>query len=421
MDVAEHGGEREAQRQQPDDDSAKQADRERQQSDDDSAKQADRDRETKRQAILEACNDGDLAKLVDLADSVGGILDDGLRQKAWPILLSCPGPETGQLDEDQSWQAKPAHRDEGQVRLDVDRAFVYYANDAPEKVMQERKQRLFWLIAGVLRRHPMLCYFQGYHDIAQVMMLVLGPDHTGTALDRLSLCRIRDYMLPSLTPALQHLQLVPAILKAADKELAAHLSMPHANYALPSALTLYAHDIQAYHDIARLFDFLLAHQPVVSLYLFAAIILSRRQSLLAIPPDDTDMLFFTLQKLPQPLDLESFIQESLRLFRQHPPESLAGSAWRQLSQESVLKTSRSITPPQSLESAERSFEKQAREVAWQEAKQKALRSAFRHRRLVASTALAVAMGAVSIWLRRSGNDRVLVSLVLSAFGMIRSI
>ncbi|RMZ84025.1 hypothetical protein DV737_g1369, partial [Chaetothyriales sp. CBS 132003] len=325
--------------------------------------------ERKQDEIRDACNDGDIAKLVELADSAGG-------------------PTAGRLDEDRQRQRRAAHRDEEQVRLDVDRAFVYYANDAPEKVMEGRKQALFGLIAGVLRRHSMLCYFQGYHDIAQVMMLVLGPEYAGAALDRLSLCRIRDYMLPSLTPALQHLQLVPAILKAADQELAGHLSMPHANYALPSALTLYAHDIQAYSDIARLFDFLLAHEPVISLYLFAAIILSRRQSLLAIPQDENDMLFFTLQKLPQPLDLESLIQEALRLFDQHPPQSLPGRAWRQISHDSVLKTSRSITAAPSLASAERSFERQARQVAWQEAKQKALRTAFKYRRPITSTALA---------------------------------
>ncbi|RMZ89327.1 hypothetical protein DV736_g3443, partial [Chaetothyriales sp. CBS 134916] len=377
------------------------------------------ERERKKEEIRDACSDGDIAKLVELADSAGGILDDGLRQKAWPILLGVSEPAAGWLDGDKCWQRKPAHRDEEQVQLDVDRAFVYYANDAPEKVMEARKQALFRLIAGVLRRHSMLCYFQGYHDIAQVMMLVLGPG-CGAALDRLSLCRIRDYMLPSLTPALQHLQLVPAILNAADKELAAHLSMPHANYALPSALTLYAHDIQAYSDIARLFDFLLAHEPLISLYLFAAIILSRRQRLLAIPQDENDMLFFTLQKLPQPLDLESLIEEALRLFDQHPPESLPGRAWRQISHDSVLKTSRSITAAQSLESTERSFERQAREVAWQETKQKALRTAFKYRRPITSTALAVAMGAVSIWLRKSGNDRVLLAFVLSGFGLIRS-
>ena len=265
----------------------------------------------------------------------------------------------------------------------------------------------------------MLCYFQGYHDIVQVILLVLGTEAAFAAVESISLLRIRDYMLPSLSPALKHLQLVPGILWSADKQLAEHLVMPHANYALPAALTLYAHEIQEYSDIARLFDFLLAHEPVISLYLFAAIIISRRSSLLEIPPDEHDMLFFTLQKLPQPLDLEPLIKDATRLFRDHPPERLPGRVWQRLSTSSVLKTSRSSESPDSLRIAERYLVKQTEEVRWDERRQKALRTAFRYRRPLASTALAVAIGAVSIWLRRSGNDRVIVSFLLSVIGLAR--
>ena len=327
------------------------------------------------------------------------------------------------------------HPDEEQVQKDVDRAFVYYPNsaflddrlfqsrlmfaDEPEKTTDARKKALLQLITQVLRRHPMLCYFQGYHDIVQVIMLVLGSENAFPAVESVSLLRIRDYMLPSLTPALKHLQLVPCILQIADKKLAGHLTMPHPNYALPAALTLYAHEIQEYSDIARLFDFLLAHEPVMSLYLFAAIIISRRSDLLEIPADEHDMLFFTLQKLPQPLNLEPLILDAQKLFEEYPPERLPRRIWQRLSSSSVLKTSRLLEHPDSIETAERYLKKQAEEVRWDERRQKALRTAFRYRRPLTSTALAVAFGAMSIWLRRSGNDRVVLSMVLAAMGWAR--
>ena len=291
--------------------------------------------------------------------------------------------------------------------------------DEPVKITEARKKALFSLIASTLRVHPLLCYFQGYHDIVQVIMLVLGREAASSAVESISLLRIRDYMLPSLTPALRHLQLVPSILQLADKELAKHLDLPHPNYALPAAITLYAHEIQEYSDIARLFDFLLAHEPVISLYLFAAIIISRRVNLLEIPADEHDMLFFTLQKLPQPLNLEPLIQEALRLFQKYPPEQLPKQIWSRLSASSVLKTSRSIEHPECLATAEIHLRRQTEQVQWDERKEKAFRTAFRYRRPLASTALAVAIGAVSIWLRRSGNDRVIVSLLLSAIGWFR--
>ena len=140
--------------------------------------------------------------------------------------------------------------------------------------MQERKRELSDVITATLRRHPVLCYFQGYHDIIQVLLLVLGADAASSAAARLSLLRIRDFMLPTLTAAEAHLHLLPSVLYAADRELYKHLSgatQPTPFFALAATLTLYAHDIEEYGDIARLFDYLLASEAVVPVYLFATV------------------------------------------------------------------------------------------------------------------------------------------------------
>lgn len=101
---------------------------------------------------------------------------------------------------------------------------------------------------------------------------MLGAEAAPPAVARLSLLRIRDFMLPTMTGAISHLQLLPAILKAADAELYNHLSQTAPFYfALSATLTLYAHDIQEYGDIARLFDYLLANEAVTSIYLFATV------------------------------------------------------------------------------------------------------------------------------------------------------
>lgn len=175
-----------------------------------------------------------------------------------------------QSDKDD-WKKLPEHRDEEQVDKDVARAFIYYPHDESGKQDSERKQQLHDLIVQVLRRHPQLSYFQGYHDIVQVFLLVLGQADAASAVTRLSLLRIRDFMLPALSPATVHLHLLPAILYAADPALCNHLKPTQPFYALSATLTLYAHDIQAYADIARLFDFLLANEAVMSIYLYAAV------------------------------------------------------------------------------------------------------------------------------------------------------
>ena len=102
-------------------------------------------------------------------------------------------------------------------------------------------------------------------------MLVLGAHAAVPAVARLSLLRIRDFMLPTMSGTELHLQLLPTVLYAVDPMLCKHLSQTQPFFALAATLTLYAHDIEEYGDIARLFDFLLASEAAVSLYLFAVV------------------------------------------------------------------------------------------------------------------------------------------------------
>jgi hypothetical protein len=250
----------------------------------------------------------------------------------------------------------------------------------------------------------MLCYFQGYHDIVQVLLLVLGRQKATPVMENLSLFRIRDYMLPSLSPAVKHLHLIPAIIETTDPALCQHLDNIQPFFALAATLTLYAHDIQEYSDIARLFDFLLAREPVAAIYLFAAMILSRKKELLAIPVDEPEMLHFTLSKLPCPLDLDGHISSAVQLFNDHPPDSLPFKAWKHISRYSVLKTSRDLSHRPTREEAVRLFERQARQIRHEERRKQALEFAWKHRHTVGSMVLAIAIGAASIYIRKRGLD-----------------
>ncbi|EAU35613.1 conserved hypothetical protein [Aspergillus terreus NIH2624] len=311
----------------------------------------------KEESILRACDLRDFDALVGYATSEGGFLRDDIRQKA-----------------------------------------------CSEGELSSKKDELGRLITQVLRHFPMLCYFQGYHDIVQVLLLVLGGEKAAPAVARISLFRIRDYMLPSLTPTLKHLQLIPAIIERSDPTLRQHLAGIRPFFALAATLTLYAHDIQEYSNIARLFDFLLAWEPVVSIYLFAAIILSRKKELLEIPVDEPEMLHFTLSKLPYPLDLEGLISRAVQLFKDHPPESLPNGAWKKIPGCSVLKTSRDLIAKQSTEDALKLFDQQTRYLRNEEFKEKAIGFLWSHRRTIGSVAVAFFIGAMSIWIRKKGLD-----------------
>lgn len=250
----------------------------------------------------------------------------------------------------------------------------------------------------------MLSYFQGFHDIAQVFLLVLGVDDAAASVSRLSLLRIRDFMLPSLSPSLAHLRLLPSILHAADAKLCNHLSQTQPFFALAATLTLYAHDIQEYGDIARLFDFLLAHGAVVSVYFFAVIILSRREELFDIPADEPEMLHSVLSKLPKPLDLEALIAKTMMLYDSFPPERLPFRAWARISPFSVLKTTRGKFRRQSLDDGIELFEMQVAQLRREQMVEQAKATLWKYRRPVGQVGLAIFVGVMAFWLRKQGLE-----------------
>ncbi|KAK8152239.1 hypothetical protein BC567DRAFT_53055 [Phyllosticta citribraziliensis] len=80
--------------------------------------------------ILRACRDADLHQLRAFATEQGGLLDDDVRREAWPLLLGSSASSSSSSSVD--WTTTlPPHRDEQQVKLDVNRSFVYYPNGAP--------------------------------------------------------------------------------------------------------------------------------------------------------------------------------------------------------------------------------------------------------------------------------------------------
>ncbi|KAL8853839.1 MAG: hypothetical protein Q9221_001310 [Calogaya cf. arnoldii] len=355
--------------------------------------------------ILKSCGENpDVDALIHCATSIDGLVNDEVRRQAWPLLLGfIPSRKTAST-ESAGWQHLPRHKDEDQVRLDVDRSFIYYPKNQSEPQLDRRKRELSAVITQVLREHPMLSYFQGFHDIAQVFLLVLGVDDAAAAVSQLSLLRIRDFMLPSLEPSLAHLHLLPSILEAECPKLRLHLSQTQPFFALAATLTLYAHDIQEYSDIARLFDFFLAHGAVVSVYFFAIIILSRREELFEIPAEEPEMLHSVLSKLPKPLDLEALIAQTLSLYLNYPPEKLPFRAWATISQYSVLKTTMGDFRQQTLNDGVAYFDMQVAQLRRQQMRKRIMATLWKHRRPAGRIGFAVVVGLVAIWFGRGGLE-----------------
>jgi hypothetical protein len=210
-------------------------------------------------------------------------------------------------------------------------------------------------------------------------------------------------MLPTLAPSLAQLRLIPSIIAAANPQLYHHLPLTQPFFAIPGILTMYAHDIQEYVDISRVFDVLLAREAVFSVYMFAQIVLQRAQELFEVPSDEPEMLHSILSKLPKPLKLDTLVTNTLKLFEKHPPETL--KTWRAISMSSVLKTARwpDQTVKQSLADGESYFEKQVQELKRAEQRKKLLAVIQKYRRPTQTVVFAVLIGVLAISLRRSSG------------------
>ena len=208
-------------------------------------------------------------------------------------------------------------------------------------------------------------------------------------------------MLPTFAQALSQLHLIPAIIDKVNRPLCQHLSGTQPFFALSGTLTMYAHDIQEYGQIARLFDVLLAREAVFSVYMFAQIVLQRSEELFETPADESDILHSILSKLPKPLNTEALIANTVLLFEKHPPESL--KTWKLISRNSVLKTARwpDQISNQTLENGELYFRKQVKELTWAEQREKVMITVYKYRRPAGTLGFAVLIGVISFWARKS--------------------
>ncbi|KPV75259.1 uncharacterized protein RHOBADRAFT_53256 [Rhodotorula graminis WP1] len=267
---------------------------------------------TRRERILHAVEHRDKALLRELSAEDDGFIDDELRRRVWPALLGCDVAKGKQraIDDDEAQSAAavlaalPERDDERQVRLDIARSLVNYPQDVRDEDRDGLRIKLERAILIVLRRHPALHYFQGYHDIVSILLLVLRDEAlVAETAERLSLHRIRDNMGAGLEPTLGYLRLVDRIVEQADHELYRIVnqaaSMPF--FALSWVLTLLSHDLESVAVIARLFDFLLAHNPVMVCYLVVAILLVKKDDLVDVASsceDDPAMIHSALSQLP---------------------------------------------------------------------------------------------------------------------------
>ncbi|KAJ3180039.1 hypothetical protein HDU87_002262 [Geranomyces variabilis] len=279
----------------------------------------------KQAVILEAIADKDLVQLRKLAGTTGGYLSNSLRREVWPILLHCSNADRKDDDGVEPALSAGAPVDANQVELDVARSLCHMLPpNMNEKRLTRMRRDLSDLILSVLKKHPYLRYYQGYHDVATVLLLVLKPTIAASCLESLSLYYIRDFMTPTLQSALNQIHLLFPLLSLASPKVHTFLSevdgfLPY--FCLSWVITWYSHNLHDQARAARLFDFLIASNPLMPVYLAAAVVLARKTALLTQDQEYSTVHHF-LSQFPLDVNVEALVRDAQQMYTTHPPNEL---------------------------------------------------------------------------------------------------
>jgi hypothetical protein len=169
--------------------------------------------------------------------------------------------------------------------------------------------RMYWrgvlgsVIHQVLSKHPdTINYYQGYHDISSVILIVVGSRRFLRFLERTSLHYLRDWMDGTFEPTMHALQAMGVLLHRVDPILMDALNamgLGQMAFSVSWLLTWFSHDISDMSKVLRIFDICLAHHPMTIVYIAVAMIYMCREKLLKhTREDDFGETYAILRNLP---------------------------------------------------------------------------------------------------------------------------
>ncbi|CAO1365190.1 unnamed protein product [Diamesa hyperborea] len=254
------------------------------------------------------------------AKSEYGLINDDLRKRVWPLLLSLdkennePAPQLEELSN---------HPEYNQVVLDVNRSLKRFPPGIPYDQRVALQDQLTVLILRVITKFPHLSYYQGYHDVAITFLLVVGEEMAFHIMEILSTDHFVECMMKTFEIVQKRLLLILAVVYRENRKLYEYLERSQCGllFALPWYLTWFGHSLNQYRSVVRLYDYFLASEPLLPLYVTASIVLYREEDVFREECDRAS-LHCLLSQLPDDLPFEYFLIQSDKLYEKYPPHIL---------------------------------------------------------------------------------------------------
>ncbi|XP_050077628.1 TBC1 domain family member 20 [Anopheles maculipalpis] len=251
------------------------------------------------------------------AKSEYGLINDDLRRKIWPLLV---GVDPQQVDPAPSLEQLNNHPEYNQVVLDVNRSLKRFPPGIPYEQRVALQDQLTVLILRVIIKYPHLKYYQGYHDVAITFLLVVGEEVAFHVMEILSTNHLVECMQETMEPTQRRLMFIYPLVRRENAALCSYLERSTVGtlFALPWYLTWFGHSLNSYRSVVRLYDYFLASDFLLPIYVTSAIVIYRQNEIFQ---EDCDMasLHCLLSQLPEDLPFEYLLKSAENLYRKYPP------------------------------------------------------------------------------------------------------
>ncbi|XP_069588234.1 TBC1 domain family member 20-like isoform X3 [Ranitomeya imitator] len=242
------------------------------------------------------------------------------------VALFCGGVIVHGVISDIGPAIRTNHPDYNQVLMDVRRSVKRFPKGMAASERRVLQEQLMDMILCVLRSHPELHYYQGFHDVAVTLLLTVGLRLGIAMLQTLSIHHLRDFMDPTMERTRSVLSYLMLLIQSESPALHQFLlrSQVGCIFALSWLITWYGHVLSDFHQVLRLYDFFLASHPLTPVYCAAQMVLMRETEVLQ---GDCDMpsVHQLLSQIPSNFPYETLISRTCSLFRRCPPSELEGT------------------------------------------------------------------------------------------------
>mmetsp|Transcript_7551 Transcript_7551/g.12179 ORF Transcript_7551/g.12179 Transcript_7551/m.12179 type:complete len:424 (+) Transcript_7551:353-1624(+) len=258
--------------------------------------------------IERACHEKDVYALARLAVTPMGLVNNKMRKRAWPLLVSAQDDKLDYKEQD-SREVRTMDAIYNEFQMDIDRSMFHFTccKNLTKKDRRSLRKDLQQVLGKTLHKLPELYYYQGFHDVASVHLLVCGNVDVATQCTYFTSRRyFRDHHRASFATTIEIMNLLPKIVHHFDSQVSEVIenSGVGSMFALSWVITWFSHSIEDLEVVARLFDAFIACHPMLCLYAAAALLLRphTKKRLLAVSKQDCSMptIHHFLQNIPPP-------------------------------------------------------------------------------------------------------------------------